>query len=344
MSKREINFFNIAFLDLLSGALAAVLILFVIVPKLDSKLVEEIEEFKKLEVEVKEVKDMIEKLEDSVDKELYEKLEKKIGDMEETIAGLKKTVENLRREKERLEEELAKCREETEKLKTEIEELKEEVESLKTKVKSLEEDLEATRARAAKAERSLALTKKLDIVFVLDCTSSMEEEINDMKANLKGTIRVLQKTVESIYVGFVAFRDQGDAFVTREFPLTNMESGGLDRLMSFVDGLSAEGGGDVEEAVLQAMQAAGRMAWRADVKQVMVLVGDAPAHAPEVPGCYSVAEDFRRRPTKSKVSSVYANERDNFVDFFQTVASRGGGDFVRNQGRMMESILLSVMD
>jgi predicted nucleic acid-binding Zn-ribbon protein len=344
MRRREINIFSISFLDLLSGALAAVLILFIFVPKLDAKLIEEIKEFKKLEVEVEEVKGMINQLEDSVAKDLYEQLKAKLDEMEATIASLKQNVEDLRQERKRLDEELGQCREELEALKEQVEQLQGEVEALEEENQSLQTALEAAEDRANNAERSLALTKKLDIVFVLDCTSSMEDEIADLKANLTGTIRVLQKTVESIYIGFVAFRDVTDDFVTKKFELTNVEGSGLDNLMSFVNQLEADGGGDTEEAVYAAMNVAENMSWRSNVKQVMVLLGDAPAHSDEVESCYTIATNFKARPTKSKVSTVYASQTNNYIDFFQEIARKGGGDFVKDKGRMMESILISIMD
>ncbi|MCB0644939.1 MAG: hypothetical protein KDC44_25005, partial [Phaeodactylibacter sp.] len=100
MAKREVNIFNIAFLDLLSGALAAVLILFIVVPKMDVELVEEIEELHKLEVEVEEVKGMIEELKNSVPKEVLEDLERQFEDLEKKIAAAEETLAKLRKKVE----------------------------------------------------------------------------------------------------------------------------------------------------------------------------------------------------------------------------------------------------
>ena len=358
MAKREVNIFNIAFLDLLSGALAAVLILFIVVPKMDVELVEEIEELRKLELEVDEVKDMVEELKNSVPKDVLEDLEKKfdalenkIAEMEETISKLRKKIEDLEEENrelkakvieleeriKELEAQLAKCETEKAELEAENSRMMAEIDDLKRTNKELEQ-------RAENAERALSITKKLDIVFVMDCTSSMKDEIEDLKANLVGIVRILQRTVESVHIGFIAFRDIGDEYVTKPFSITDTESGGLNRLITFVNGLSAAGGGDDEEAVQIAMREADGLNWRSGVKQVMVIIGDAAAHAEDVSTCNAIATSFNARPGEAKVSVVYAAESDKYVDFFQKIASLGGGEFVKDKGRMMESILLSVMD
>lgn len=358
MARREINVFNIAFLDLLSGALAAVLILFIVVPKLTAEAVETLEEFEKLELEVSEVKDKLEDLKKSIPKEIFEELEEKFEELEKEIDDLEKTVASLRKKMSELEAKLKKCEEDRAALEKRVEELEEEVEELKKENTTITEELKASeleneelksevkelKAEVTNAERALSLTKKLDIVFVMDCTSSMKDEIANLKANLVGIVRVLQKTVESVHIGFVAYRDHGDAYVTKEFPITDMGTG-LGRLINFVNGLSAEGGGDDKEAVDEAMAEANALIWRGEgVKQVMVVIGDVSAHDEDIETCYRIARQFRARPTKSKVSTIYANEADTYANFFKSVASNGGGDFVKDKGRMMESILLSVMD
>ena len=44
MPKKEINIFSISFLDLLSGALGAVIILYIIIPKLNAEEIELLDE------------------------------------------------------------------------------------------------------------------------------------------------------------------------------------------------------------------------------------------------------------------------------------------------------------
>ena len=55
MARKEINIFGTSFLDLLSGALAAVIILFIIVPKMTQENIDAIEKVKKIEAVVESI-------------------------------------------------------------------------------------------------------------------------------------------------------------------------------------------------------------------------------------------------------------------------------------------------
>jgi post-segregation antitoxin (ccd killing protein) len=81
----------------------------------------------------------------------------------------------------------------------------------------------------------------------------------------------------TIRIGLVAYRDRGDAYVTRTFDLTEDLDGMYTELMRF----QAAGGGDGPEGVNQALhEAVTTMSWTDDPNayKVVFLVGDAPAH------------------------------------------------------------------
>ncbi len=131
MSKRkDLNIFNVSFLDLLSGALGAILILFVIVPKLDSKIrqqLQELETFKELKLEVKEIKGIMTDLEGSVPKEQLSSLQSK-------FSSITTQVDILEEEIKQLQIQLGKCDDEKSKLNARIQSLNKEIESLKAQV------------------------------------------------------------------------------------------------------------------------------------------------------------------------------------------------------------------
>ena len=105
MARKEINIFGTSFLDLLSGALGAVIILFVIVPKMSTHDQETIQELEELNIQVSEISSIMEQLENSVPADLYQQLEQQIEDMRNTIASLTAHVEALQARNEALEEE-----------------------------------------------------------------------------------------------------------------------------------------------------------------------------------------------------------------------------------------------
>jgi hypothetical protein len=116
-------------------------------------------------------------------------------------------------------------------------------------------------------------------VFVLDTTGSMTGLIEGAKQKiwtLASEMAAAQNEPE-IRMGLVAYRDRGDAYVTRRFDL----SPDLDALYAVLQGLTADGGGDGPESVNQALhESVTQMAWSSDpnVYRVVFLVGDAPPH------------------------------------------------------------------
>jgi von Willebrand factor type A domain len=134
----------------------------------------------------------------------------------------------------------------------------------------------------------------LDLVFVVDTTGSMRRELADLQANLVGIIRILSRLASSLRIGFVAFKDRGEAYLTREYSLQGMNEAHVAELVGFVNRLRAEGGGDDPEPVDEALKAALAMPWRADAQGRIVVIGDAPAHAHRHGQTLALAEQFRR--------------------------------------------------
>lgn len=140
MAKKDINIFGTSFLDLLSGALASVIILFVIVPKKTSSDVVIIEKFKELEVVATEVQDLTAKLKESVPKDVFKEISKEMDELRRKISDLRDKIRSL-------EEDIKKTTEENKALKQKVEEQTQEIEKLK-------EQLRDAQIRAKQAERS----------------------------------------------------------------------------------------------------------------------------------------------------------------------------------------------
>jgi uncharacterized protein YegL len=121
--------------------------------------------------------------------------------------------------------------------------------------------------------------KRVEVVFVLDTTGSMGGLIHAAKEkiwSIASTLAQAQQAPE-ISMGLVAYRDRGDAYVTRVVDLDR----DLDSMYAQLLGLAADGGGDGPEAVNEALDAAiNRISWSQDegTYRVVFLVGDAPPH------------------------------------------------------------------
>lgn len=123
----------------------------------------------------------------------------------------------------------------------------------------------------------------VDIVFVVDATGSMKDEIDYLKAELQDVIQRVKDTLPAadLSLGSVFYRDQGEEYVTKKTPLSSV----ITRTTDFIKEQNAQGGGDHPEAVEEALRVAvEEMEWRpAASTRLMFVVLDAPPHqSPEI--------------------------------------------------------------
>ncbi len=119
----------------------------------------------------------------------------------------------------------------------------------------------------------------VEVVFVLDTTSSMTGLIDAAKQKIWAISNQIAggKPTPHVKIGLVAFRDRGDAYVTKVIDLTD----DLDAIHGHLMGFKAEGGGDTPESVNQALnEAVTKITWSKHKKtlKLIFLVGDAPPH------------------------------------------------------------------
>lgn len=118
---------------------------------------------------------------------------------------------------------------------------------------------------------------RLDLVFMIDATGSMGDEI----AKLKRSMRAMADQIAQlpgrpdICWGLVAYRDRGDAFLTRTHDFTN----DLNAFQQVLARVEAGGGGDTPEALNEALhEVVHGLAWRRQAARLVVMVADAPPH------------------------------------------------------------------
>ena len=132
----------------------------------------------------------------------------------------------------------------------------------------------------------------LDIVIMIDATASMQHVIDEIKARAGRLVGRIQALVPIARVGVVAFRDRGDEFVVRWTDLSFHGS----KIQSFLDNLTAAGGGDYEEAVREGLEAAmDDLSWRKRAKRVIIVVGSSPPHKEDVPAIHALAKEFQEQ-------------------------------------------------
>jgi hypothetical protein len=125
---------------------------------------------------------------------------------------------------------------------------------------------------------------RVDIVFVLDVTGSMQDYINGIRDGIQDFVVMMENEEIDAQIGMVAFRDLID-IKDKKMGLKAMEVLRFDGkpftsdYRAFRDGvgqLKADGGGDVPESSLDALIEAAKLPFRSNVTKVMILVTDAP--------------------------------------------------------------------
>ena len=127
------------------------------------------------------------------------------------------------------------------------------------------------------AAQHVPATISLDVLFLLDSTGSMADEI----ARIKETLLSISNQVRdlpgnpNLHMGMVAYRDRGDEFITRVFDFDH----DIRRFARTVRNVEAEGGGDYPESLNEALNAAlTQPSWRPSAVKLVFLIADAPPH------------------------------------------------------------------
>ena len=125
-------------------------------------------------------------------------------------------------------------------------------------------------------------TLDLDIVFLMDTTGSMQDEIDKLRDTIYSIYQRIKKMPAknlNIRLGMVLYRDQGDEYLTQEFQLT----GKIDEFQNFLFTVNAGGGGDYPEDLISGLdKTVNGMNWKKKSVKMVFLVTDAPAHVEDL--------------------------------------------------------------
>ncbi|MDC0720937.1 vWA domain-containing protein [Nannocystis bainbridge] len=131
----------------------------------------------------------------------------------------------------------------------------------------------------ANLDAAEAPAKVLDLLFMIDTTGSMGDELEYLQVELADVISEIRDNIGQSFklrlsVNF--YRDHDDEYVVREFPFTE----DIDAALADLAAQNYDGGGDFPEAVSEALDATIHNAqWSASaVSRLAFLVLDAPPH------------------------------------------------------------------
>ncbi|MCL2719728.1 MAG: VWA domain-containing protein [Treponema sp.] len=116
--------------------------------------------------------------------------------------------------------------------------------------------------------------KTLDLVICLDTTNSMRKYIDPVRTALVPMLQEMLNEFPTFRIGLVQYKDYREAYLTRVTPFTN----DFTAFQRALNAIRVGGGGDIPEAVYEALyDGATKFTWEAD-SRIMILIGDAPPH------------------------------------------------------------------
>jgi len=165
---------------------------------------------------------------------------------------------------------------------------------------------------------------QLDVSLIIDTTGSMSALLDVARRHVARLIReTIGPAGMDLRVAVIEYRDhptEAREFVTRVHPLTEK----LPAVQGYLDGLRADEGGDIPEAVYDALVAACTLPWRANARRIAILVGDAPPHDPC--GCGETAETIAARCEGAGLMLYALPLTTQARPAFQQLARRTGGE------------------
>jgi len=116
----------------------------------------------------------------------------------------------------------------------------------------------------------------LDVLFVMDTTGSMGEEIQ----RLKNTIEIINlnlagESQNKVQFGMVLYRDKREEYITKVIPFTS----DLEKFKKELNQVQAGGGGDYPEDLQSALKDSMKeLEWRTNAIRLSFIITDAPPH------------------------------------------------------------------
>lgn len=175
---------------------------------------------------------------------------------------------------------------------------------------------------------------QLDLLFMIDATGSMDDEIAKLKASMADIANQIDELQEQpdVRYGLVHYRDRGDAYVVRTHDFTH----DLGEFQDLLAAVQAGGGGDTPESMNEALhRSLNELSWRSQERdgetvRLIILVADAPPHLDYRWQDYSYESDMVEAVGMGiKIFPVGASGLEADGEFiYRQIAQFTGGKFV----------------
>lgn len=169
----------------------------------------------------------------------------------------------------------------------------------------------------------------LDVLFLVDSTGSMADEIDRIKETLLSISERIDNLPSrpDLRFGMVTYRDRGDAYVTRMYDFNS----NVRRFLRTIEGVQAGGGGDYPESLNEALNVAIEDPdWRLqDAVRLVFLIADAPPHL-DYAQDYDYAEEMMEANRLGiKIFPIASSGLDDQGEYiFRQIAQHTMGRFI----------------
>lgn len=172
-------------------------------------------------------------------------------------------------------------------------------------------------------------TVNLDILFLLDTTGSMSDELGHIQETIDSIAQRIDAFTPrpNLRFGLVAYRDRGDDYVTRSYDLTPDIATFRKQLNSF----SADGGGDTPESLSEALhEAVQNISWSDEnAIRLVFLVADAGPHLDYAQDYDYITETQQAVTQGIKIYPIAASNTDSFAEYvFRQLAQQTLAHFI----------------
>lgn len=167
---------------------------------------------------------------------------------------------------------------------------------------------------------------RIELMFVVDTTGSMGDELAFLKAEIDDVINSVQKQNpnSSIYLSLLFYRDKGDEYLVKYSDFTK----DIEKQREVLSMQEPSGGGDFPEAVYAALDEAQSKQWSEDSStRILVMVADAPSHDDEIEKWEKNVKKLSQKGVK--IITVASSGIDKKTEyFFRSQSMITGGAYV----------------
>lgn len=190
-------------------------------------------------------------------------------------------------------------------------------------------------------ETSTGVSGQADIIFAIDTTGSMSDVISNVANNIIGFSENLMSSYNvNVNYALVDYKDIEEDGEDTTKNVKNGTSNWFTDVRSFqnaVSELTVDGGGDVPETAIDALEFSRRLNFRSNVNKYIVLVTDADYKNNNNYGINSMDEEISLLKNNEIVVSVVTNSDNQEV--YQNLYENTGGFYANINGNFSEELM-----